>query len=93
MIDGPVPLTATSLVVAGKAGDAFKERRFADAVLTRQDCQRLLELHLEVRIPEQRQAERIGVRCRDAVSVKPDPSKIRGVEARAGFDLGILAML
>ena len=70
MIDRPVTLAATGLVISGEHRDPFEQGGFAGAVFTGDDRDRLVKTHLEV-IVQERKAERIGRAVVNARWIEP----------------------
>ena len=63
MVDRHITLAAAGFVIAGEHGDAFKQRRFARAILADDDGDRPVETQFKI-VAQQRKAERIGLAVR-----------------------------
>jgi hypothetical protein len=75
MIDRPIAPAAAGLVIAGKHGDPFQQRRFAGAIFADDDGDWPVKTQLEFTVQE-RKAERIGLAIVDARWIEPDAPEV-----------------
>src|SRR5580693_58846 len=76
MIDRPITLAATSLVISGERSDAFEQGRLSGAVFADDDSDRVVEIELKS-LAQERQAKRIGRRVRYAGLIDPNTLEVR----------------
>src|ERR1700722_11299566 len=76
MIDRPITLAATSLLISGEHGDAFEQSRLSGAVFADDDADRVVEIELKS-LTQERQAKRIGRRVRYAGLIDPNALEVR----------------
>src|SRR6476661_4595111 len=70
MINRTIAFPTAGLVITGEDSDAFKQGRFADAVLADDDSDGAIETELEI-VVQQRQAEQIGLAVSDPRRIEP----------------------
>lgn len=81
MVDGPIALAATGLVITGNSGDRFDQGGLAGAILAQDDGHRRRELHVPARITQERQGERVlfwASACRSGPADAPEIGRAKG---------------